>query len=385
MGVKVFRKNENQIDIQNMGRVNEIWMENEHAIHVLASLKDLVMRAGSGDCIHSQRIPEILYLIDALSSTLTETPTYNSAVLEDIIKEIGAMTERLSVLLKEIKDNDDTNNRIRLNRLLMVIGATLSRYTRMLREKTESDNLNSVEFYRNRLNTLKNKVNELELEKKQNDQKSKQKDEELQRLSLAIKEEEKKIEAKGRQEDAQSSWNKKIEEAFQRLNEYQKPLLAEKNRLVVLFWVFGVLSVAALVLVVLAIYMAGHKIYSAAGTATLASYLPYYSPIPMIGVLLWVFIVQMNREQRQLIVLTQHLHNLSYTEGLLKSINIFAPGIEDAVSRINTTVDKLLDNHLSLHPALILKEESLSRSDKNQGASISEMTALLKEIRELVR
>lgn len=93
----------------------------------------------------------------------------------------------------------------------------------------------------------------------------------------------------------------------------------------------------------------------------------------------------MNREQRQLIILTQHLHNLSYTEGLLKSINIFSPGIEDAVRRINETVDKLLDNHLSIHPALVLKEESLLRSDKNQGASIGEMTSLLKEIKGLVK
>lgn len=358
-------------------------MQQEHAIHVLTSLTDELGKV-NGE-FRFQRVPVILNLIGELSSTLTAVPIYNERLLDDIITEIGAMTERLSVLLKEIKDNDDTNNRIRLNRLLMGIEMTLSRYTRVLREKTENDNLNSVDFYRKRLDALKESIDKLESEKQQKDRMSKQKDEEIQRLSLAIKEAEKQIEEKKRQEDAQSSWNKKIEDAFLKLNEYQKPLLAEKNRLVVLFWVFGVLSVAALVLVVLAIYMAGHKIYSAAGTATLASYLPYYSPIPMIGVLLWVFIVQMNREQRQLIVLTQHLHNLSYTEGLLKSINIFAPGIEDAVSRINTTVDKLLDNHLSLHPALILKEESLSRSDKNQGASISEMTALLKEIRELVR
>ena len=178
---------------------------------------------------------------------------------------------------------------------------------------------------------------------------------------------------------------KKIEEAFQKLNEYQKPLVQEKRRLMVLFWIFGILSFISVLALSWAIYMAGHKIYTSDDVLTFATYLPYYSPIPIIGILLWVFIVQMNREQRQLIMLSQHLHNLSYTEGLLKSINIFAPGIEDAVNRINVTVDKLLDNHLSLHPALILKEESLSRGERNQSTSIGEMTSLLKEIKELVK
>lgn len=360
-------------------------MDNDQAIDVMNTLAENLSRASHDALVGHPQVPRILNLIGEIVSTLTKSPTFDRELLDKINTEVSKNNMQLSELLSDLKKKKDRETTLHILAWMIDIEETLYYINRLLKGKAENDNLNSTEFYKRRLSDLETNIKKLESEKLKNTQETKQKNEEINRLSLVIKETQKQLEEKKRQEDAQKNWNDKIEEAFIKLNEYQKPLRKEKKRLTALFWVFGVLSFVALILVCFAIYMAGHRIYSADGVTTIASCLPYYSPIPIIGVLLWIFIVQMNREQRQLIVLTQHLHNLSYTEGLLKSINIFAPGIEDAVSRINATVDKLLDNHLSLHPALILKEESLSRNEKNQSASISEMASLLKEIRELVK
>lgn len=367
-----------------MGRMKEIWMENEQAISVLSFLEQKLNTASHNFIGSNPRIARILNLIRELVFLLSKSPTYNRPLLEIINVEVNEKTKQLSESLENI-NNTDMKSNLERSMLLLDIEALLLNCRSELKNKEEKDNLNSTEFYTKRLNALEDNVKKLESEKEQNSQKAKQKDEEIQKLLVVIKETQKQLEEKRRQEDAQSNWNEKIEEAFKKLNEYQTPLIQEKKRLTALFWIFGILSIISVVALSLAVYWASHRIYTSDEILMFATYLPYYSPIPVIGILLWVFIVQMNREQRQLIILTQHLHNLSYTEGLLKSINIFAPGIEDAVNRINATVDKLLDNHLSLHPALILKEESLSRSEKNQSTSIGEMTSLLKEIKELVK
>lgn len=368
-----------------MGRMKELWMENEQAISVLSFLEQKLNTASHGFIDINPRIARILNLLREIVFLLSKSPTYNRPLLDIINVEINEKAKQLSESLEKNINNVDLKSNLEWSMLLLDIEALLLKCRSELKNKEEKDNLNSTEFYTKRLNALEDNVKKLESEKEQNSQKAKQKDEEIQKLLVVIKETQKQLEEKRRQEDAQSNWNEKIEEAFKKLNEYQTPLIQEKKRLTALFWIFGILSIISVVALSLAVYLASHRIYTSDEILMFATYLPYYSPIPVIGILLWVFIVQMNREQRQLIILTQHLHNLSYTEGLLKSINIFAPGIEDAVNRINVTVDKLLDNHLSLHPALILKEESLSRSEKNQSTSIGEMTSLLKEIRELVK
>lgn len=360
-------------------------MDNERAVDVLSSLEQELADANYDKNVGNPRMPRLLSLVRLILPMISKSPIYNQRVLDIINNEIADNLKELSDILHGSNEHYDTDFHNRLSILALGLEIQLVRCRDLLMANSEKDNLNSADFYQKRLSELEDNIKKLESEKEKNTQKAKQRDEEITRLSFVIKEAQKQLEEKKRQEDAQNNWNDKIEKAFHNLNEYQKPLLKEKTRLAVLFWVFGILAFLSLCLVCIAIYMAVHKIYFADAGATLSSYLPYFSPIPIIGVMLWVFIVQMNREQRQLIMLTQHLHNLSYTEGLLKSITIFDPKIEDAVSRINATIDKLLDNHLSIHPALILKEDSLSRGEKNQSSSIKEMASLLKEIRELVK
>ena len=368
-----------------MGRMKELLMDNERALDVLSSLEHELISANYDKNGGNPRIPRLLILLRLIIPRISKSPIYDQKVLDLINNEIADSLKELNDILHGDNDYVDTVSQNRLSILLLGLEMQLVRCRDLLMANSEKENLNSADFYQKRLSELEGEIKKLESEKEKNTQKAKQRDEEITRLSFVIKETQKQLEEKKRQEDAQNDWNEKIGIAFQNLNEYQKPLLKEKRRLAVLFWVFGTLAFLSLCLICIAIYMAAHKIYCADAGATLSTYLPYFSPIPIIGVMLWVFIVQVNREQRQLIMLTQHLHNLSYTEGLLKSITIFDPKIEDAVSRINATIDKLLDNHLSLHPALILKEDNLSRGEKNQSSSIKEMASLLKEIRELVK
>ena len=111
------------------------------------------------------------------------------------------------------------------------------------------------------------------------------------------------------------------------------------------------------------------------------NYLPFYIPIPITGVLLWVFIVQMNRAQRQMVMLVENIHNVEYIEGLLLSLNTLSPSIENAVKRINEAIDRLLTNHLSIKDATI-NEESILKEEKKDLVPLDTVLKLLKGFRK---
>jgi len=106
-------------------------------------------------------------------------------------------------------------------------------------------------------------------------------------------------------------------------------------------------------------------------------------PLPVVGALMWGFIFQMNRAQRQLVALSKSIHSIEYVQGLMLSINQLAPSIEDSIRRVNEALDRLIDNHLSEkekdHEAIITKEE-----DKDK-LPLDAIIKILKEAKGLAK
>lgn len=109
-----------------------------------------------------------------------------------------------------------------------------------------------------------------------------------------------------------------------------------------------------------------------------------FLPIPLTGGLLWAFITQMNRAQRQLIILANQIHEIEYIEGVLISINSLSVDINDSIKRINLAIEKLLENHLHLnHTKSNYNEESIVKEENKDMVPTDLIIKILKELKSV--
>ena len=96
--------------------------------------------------------------------------------------------------------------------------------------------------------------------------------------------------------------------------------------------------------------------------------------------MLWAFIIQLSRSQRQLVILAKHIHEIKYIEGLLLSISSLSSNINDSTKRVNLAIDRLLDNHLNQSSITgTINEESILNEEKKDVVPIDLVIKLLKE------
>lgn len=183
-----------------------------------------------------------------------------------------------------------------------------------------------------------------------------------------------------RNQDAQTNWDNKITEIFEKLSDLLKPIDREIFRLRWMFGIYAVLSISILIFLGFLEYILAHKLSIEVNTPNLIKYLPYYVPIPISGALLWAFIVQMNRSQRQLLMLAEQKHHIKYIEGLMLSLNKLSPNIDDAVKRINDALDRLIENYLN-NSTFNFTEEKLIKEDCKDNISINNVVKILRGIK----
>ena len=257
--------------------------------------------------------------------------------------------------------------------------------------------LNSAQYYERQIAALQKQKDELEQlihqQRRQAKQSSQQQAEtekqreetarELDAVRKQLEQMQKENAARKRREDAQTQLKADIQATFGELNAYSAPFEAEKLRLNVLFAAYALLSVATLVVLVLYECHFMHRIKLESLSALWTNYIPFYLPVPLCAGLLWAFIFQMNRAQRQLVVLTDKLHHVKYIEGLLLAIARLSTDMAEGASKIRQTIDRIIDNYLhqphDLTETRLLKEQSKDRIDLGQ------LTKLMGEIKELVK
>ena len=198
----------------------------------------------------------------------------------------------------------------------------------------------------------------------------------------------KKYEAERREQekinDSINVWKDKIIRTFETLKEYIKPIKKEHDRLSYLYW--GYLGLSAILIICLAVieYNICQKIISYDGIPTWEQYFSVVLPIPISLALLWGFIHEMNRSQRQLVILAKQIHEVEYVEGLLLTINMLSTDTNDSVKKINDAIDKLLDNHLTYRDKLLLDEKLLKKEEGKDEMPYEATMKILKAVNELV-
>ena len=187
---------------------------------------------------------------------------------------------------------------------------------------------------------------EKELKEKQEENKINQEEKEdaLRNAEEQIRNYKSELEEKKKQENAISEWRAKIKTTFVDLSGYLSPIKDEHQRLKYLYRTYAALTGIVVIFIVVLEIIICCKFSSTESFPNWKDHLTLLLPIPASGALLWAFISQLNRAQRQLVLLAKHIHEIEYTEGLLLSLNSLSIDMEDSMKRVNSAIDSCIYN-----------------------------------------
>lgn len=293
-------------------------------------------------------------IIKALNEKLNDSQEKISS-LEELNKKLSRVADDKVIIEKEIGE---------LQKKLELSGG--------VNRELEKQNL-VLSNQLNRLNGLIEHYNEekekIEILQKEND-----------RINDIVKKYETELEKSKQRDDAINNWKNKITDAFKGLEGPLNRLVDEHKRLEWLYNVYkwsSAVLVFFLIIIEVVVYI---KIVCNDTYPTWEQYLPMALPVPITLGLLWGFITQMNRAQRQMVVLSNKIHEIKYTEGLLQALNTLSVDIGESMSKINDAISRLIDNHLRNMDNMRLDEKDLSKIEKQNALPIEQIPELIKLI-----
>ena len=315
------------------------------------------------------------------------------------VRQIQQSAQLVDDALRVLESPDAASREVRL--AVSVLEHTFSAMFQLVDGEDEghdsASGLNSTKYYERQIAELQKQKSDLEQLMAQQSRQAKQSDRqqaeaererketvrELDAVRKQLEQMQREDAARKRREDAQTQLKTDIQEAFNKLNGYSAPFEAEKLRLNLLFAAYALLSAATLVVLVIYECHFMHRIKLESLSALWTNYIPFYLPVPLCAGLLWAFIFQMNRAQRQLVALTDKLHHVKYIEGLLLAIARLSTDMAEGASKIRQTIDRIIDNYL--HQPHDLTEARLQKEAEKDSLDLGELTKLMREIKEVVK
>lgn len=195
----------------------------------------------------------------------------------------------------------------------------------------------------------------------------------------------KELELRQKQQDAVDQWESTIEKTFEKLKDYLEPIDSEHIRLKQMFKIYRWLAATIVFALIGLEIISCCKIYNAIDFPDFKNYIVLFIPVPIAGGLLWAFICQMNRAQRQMVILSRYKHEIQYVEGLLFSINSLSPSIDEAVKRINLALDRMIDNHLSIGTKDVFTEDRFLKEEKKDGMPYDVVMNILGAFKDIAK
>ncbi len=251
----------------------------------------------------------------------------------------------------------------------------------LLQLNNNDSNYNTNDFYIDEIKRLKEQLQKYQKEidsfKQENDDK-KNLEEKFNIAHEQIIRYEQEIEQNRKREDAINNWKEKITKAFQDLKEPLNRLQKEHDRLKVLYKIYGFTSIALVLFLVVIEIIVCHKINSSTPYPTWEQYWTMILPVPITIGLLWGFITQMNRSQRQMVVLARQIYEVEYIEGLLQALNTLSVDIGESMSKINEAISHLIDNHLRNMDGMHIDETTLQKLEKQDALPYEKIPELIK-------
>lgn len=241
--------------------------------------------------------------------------------------------------------------------------------------------LNSSDFYTKEISKLESQIENYKKkldehgEETENETVLKEKITELESSIETLKTEKETVE---KQNEAISNWKTKITEAFQGLKGPIGKLQQEHNRLKILYKIYGITSIVLVLLLITIEIVVCYKINNTVLYPTWEQYWTMILPVPITIGLLWGFITQMNRSQRQMVVLARQIYEVEYIEGLLQALNTLSVDIGESMSKINEAISHLIDNHLRNMDGMHIDETTLQKLEKQDALPYEKIPELIK-------
>lgn len=359
---------------------NEVFknIDNHKIIIDLIELRDRIRMLDKGIMNITLLIPEII-----------------NEKYHDIYSELTELERSLIGKNKSFSETDLSVFKKLTNRLQIEIRRT-NAYLNNYIHKTRNI-YNSETFYDERIRELETQKKELlnylseqkniqaksEEEDKEKEELIKRKEKALLKANEQIRQYQIELDEKKKKDNAIDEWNSKIKSTFEELTTCLTPMKDEHNRLNTLFWIYSGLTLLVITTIILLEVYIFCKLHNSTGFPEWKNYFAAITPIPVFGGLLWAFIIQLNRTQRQLVILAKHIHEIKYVEGLLLSVNSLSLDINESTKRVNWAIDRLLDNHLNNNSNSIT-EQGIIQEEKKDYVPIDTVLKLLKEIKGIV-
>lgn len=353
-----------------MGRAKNLHMDEQNSHQIIDTIYDY-LKNGVSPLVNNIHFKTLKMLSDEI----------DSAFIRDIISE---ELERYAEYINNNGVNDIEPEFVAslLNTL------DLLKYKFNLPEHFNNRNsINSENYYNNKIQELTVREKELRQQLISNENTTeeqrritKETEEKLKEIENQLEQKKKELERKQKQEDAKSDWENKINSTFELLKEYLSPIKTEHSRLNILYYVFAGLTSFTILIIIIIEIIAITKIWNAEQFPGLQKYLLIFLPLPIAGALMWGFVYQMNRAQRQLLLLANNIHNINYIQGLLISINNLSPDINNGIVRVNSALDKIISNHLNNQH--ISNETELLNEERKDSVDIDKILKILKAAKE---
>lgn len=355
-----------------MGSLKEIVMEYEEAFDQISVVEESLLK--DDDLPARKRRVYYDHLSD-IQTLLSECYSINNISAPSII--LGTFRN----IISQINSGQKISQIPRLGVLLMICASQLK-----VQLEAKPTILNSKEFYENEISDLKSNISKLESEisalSVQNTKNKKNltdKEKLLEKQNAKLIDLEKDREELKRREDARNDWHNKIKDAFETLSEGLDPIQAEKRRLNILYYTYCGLSALLILFLTVVEVIITCKLENYYGVPQFKEYLSLIAPIPVALALLFVFMTQINRAQRQLVAIAKYIHDIEYTEEIMQAINSLSIDIDDSMKRINNSMDRLLERHLACN-LNYLEETSLKEQEDKRLIPAEQVTELLKGI-----
>lgn len=358
--------------------MKQLAIEYEEALEIIGNLEDLINKAEIKDEHIRYRYRYKRYLKE-IKTQLVECQSVNNISAPAIVKS------HLNEFVSLLSDGQNFSESPYLLARLMVCSSQLN--SQLASKQTI---LNSKTFYETEIKELKQNISKLKDDLSKYNAESEESRKLLQEKELILEQQNAKLVALEndkdeleRREDARQDWHTKISSAFETLGEGLKPIEAEKTRLNILYFVYCILCVALiafLVVVEMAIYCKLSNFY---GIPQFKDYMALIAPLPIALALLFVFLSQINRAQRQLVAISKYIHDIKYTEEIMLAINSLSVDIDDSMKRINTAMDRLLDRHLSCNLNFLDETSLHEQENKDENVvPVNQVADILKRVIE---
>lgn len=272
----------------------------------------------------------------------------------------------------------------------------LSRLIKQLRQVVISESFNiktfnTEEYYKEEKEKLENKRNELEkeLNKYVSSLEGKSADasgitiklrKQISEVTQMINRLDNESQSAEKRNDAVIHLSTQIKEAFAVLSKSNIIITNEQKRLKVLYWMyFCGICLVVLLLTCAEIFFLIHW----HGAENLYSYIPFYLPVPLCAGLLWAFIYQMNRAQRQLLLIAYKIHRIGYVEQLMIAIIKLTPDVADGSSKVSHIMDNIIHEYIN-EKSYSTENMQYKHTDENM-FDLKGLIGYIKELKSLFR